>query len=64
MRDPERIKMFCDRLAYLWLENCPDWRFTQLVENVFRSGIAPKIPFFYCEDDETLELFNRYFEEK
>ena len=61
MRNPERIKVFCDRLAYLWSNNCPDWRFTQLIENVFSNRPLPRVPFFYCEDDETLSFLEQYF---
>ena len=61
MRDPARIKPFCDRLAYLWETNCPDWRFGQLIENVYGSSRYPIIPFFYCEENEMLRLFDEYF---
>jgi len=36
MRDPSRIKIFCERLAAVW-QRFPDWRFGQLVENVFQD---------------------------
>lgn len=56
MRDPKRIRKFCNQLADIWESQCPDWRFGQLVENVYRaSGIS--IP-FYVEDEEMLELSN------
>ena len=35
MRDPERIEPFMTEIGKLWKENCPDWRFGQLIENVF-----------------------------
>lgn len=35
MRDPERIEPFMQEIGKLWKENCPDWRFGQLIENVF-----------------------------
>lgn len=52
MRDPKRIRKFCNQLADIWESQCPDWRFGQLVENVYRmNGIT--MP-FYVEDDEML----------
>ena len=58
MRDPKRIKRFCDTLAEIWENECPDWRFAQLTENIFRAcgGCA-----FYIEDEAMLELFKSYF---
>lgn len=57
MRDPDRIPDFCDKLANVW-SNVPDWRFGQLICNVF--GISKKDP-FYMEEDEILKLFEDYF---
>lgn len=56
MRDPKRIKKFCDRLAKVW-ENVPDWRFGQLICNAL--GEMGKDPFF-PEDDEMIEYLERY----
>ena len=58
MRDPNRIDEFCKTLATIWKTQCPDWRFGQLIGNVY--GVARRDPFFY-EEDETLELFEAYF---
>ena len=33
MRDPNRIPIFCYKLAKLW-EDYPDWRFGQLICNL------------------------------
>ena len=44
MRKVERIDKFCNELAKIWKENCPDWRFGQLMVNVLNS--MPKDPFF------------------
>lgn len=62
MRDPKRIRKFCNQLSDLWEANCPDWRFGQLVENVCRFGedLKGKMP-FYIEDDEMLKAFQNYF---
>lgn len=59
MRDPGRIEAFCDQLKEYW-HKVPDWRFGQLVCNVYGAG--GRDPFFY-EESETLELFRKYFGE-
>ena len=60
MRDPKRIKIFCDKLADIWENECPDWRFTQLISNVLGDN-----PFnFYIEDDKIIEIFDKYFNTK
>ena len=35
VRDPNRIEPFMNELGKIWKENVPDWRFSQLIENVF-----------------------------
>lgn len=58
MRDPKRIKKFCDELAEIWEAQCPDWRFGQLMCNVLGSdGLDP----FFKEEDKMLALFKKYF---
>ena len=37
MRKVERIDTFCNELAKIWKENCPDWRFGQLMVNVLKE---------------------------
>jgi len=56
MRDPKRIREFCSRLARAWEENVPDWRFGQLICNVF--GELGKDPFF-PEDDEMIRFIEK-----
>ena len=58
MRDPKRIKKFCDELAELWESKCPDWRFGQLMVNVL--GSASRDPFF-MEEEEAMKMFKEYF---
>ena len=58
MRNPKRIREFCDRLAYLWETNCPDWRFGQLVVNTI--GRDP----FYLEDGDALERIEAFFNDE
>ena len=56
MRDPKRIRKFCNRLATAW-EYLPDWRFGQFMCNAL-SEIG-KDPFF-PEDDEMIEFLEDY----
>lgn len=58
MRDPKRIQEFCSNIAKIWEQECPDWRFAQLVMNVF--GYIGKDP-WYMEENEMMEVFERYF---
>jgi len=60
MRDPKRIPKFLKELEVYW-EKVPDWRFGQLISNVF--GNCNKDPFFY-EEDEMLELFKKFFDKE
>ena len=55
MRDPKRIRKFCNQLADIWESQCPDWRFGQLISNVITIG-----PFF-LEEEDMLEIFKKYF---
>lgn len=59
MRDSNRIDSFCKKLAQYW-KDVPDWRFGQLISNVYgASGIRDP---FFAEEDETLELFEKFFD--
>lgn len=57
MRDINRINKFCNELAIIWETKCPDWRFGQLIENVF--GNIESI--FYIEEDEAIQKIKDYF---
>lgn len=61
MRNPDRIKDFCDRLAECW--RCvPDWRFGQLMSNVLGDYVNEKRrDIFFPEDDEMIEFFEEHF---
>lgn len=61
MRDPKRIYEFCNKLATLWETNVPDWRFGQLIVNVF--GTFESDPWFY-EEEKMMKLFEDYFVKK
>ena len=56
MRDPNRIYDFCDRLAEIWADNCPDWRFTQLMSNIFDGR-----DLFYMEESDFMKHVEEYF---
>ena len=61
MRDPKRIRKFCNRLAAAW-ELVPDLRFGQLLFNIFvqikNEGKDP----FYLEDDSMIKRIEQYIE--
>lgn len=62
MRDPTRIRKFCNQLADIWEVYCPDWRFGQLVENTLGQNM-----FFYEEEDamkKIYEFFGAKYDEK
>lgn len=61
MRDKKRIKIFCNELANIWEENVPQWRFGQLICNVFgQMATEGKDPFF-PEEDEMINYIKNYF---
>lgn len=61
MRDPKRIKTYCDQLAKLW-SKVPDWRFGQLMSNVLGEYVAEtKKDIFFPEDPELFAFFEKYF---
>ena len=57
-RNPNRIAPFMNRLETLWKEECPDWRFGQLISNI-QTYIGHDI--FYLEEDEMMEFIENYF---
>lgn len=58
MRSKERIKPFLEKIEEYWNE-VPDWRFGQLISN-FASWLG-KRDIFFVEEDEFLELMDKYF---
>ena len=58
MRSIERINPFLEKLGKIWKEQCPDWRFGQLMSNVLNS--FDRDPFF-IEEDEMIKKFKEYF---
>ena len=59
MRDKNRIKPFLEELGKIWEEECPDWRFGQLIFNVFHSRDP-----FYFEEERFLEEVEKYFKKE
>ena len=53
MRDPKRIKKYCDVLAKCW-EKVPDWRFGQFLSNVIGEVMQEMNcqDLFFPEDEE------------
>ena len=57
MRNRDRNRPFCERLAAAW-ERCPDMRFGQLIANAYASACG-RDP-FYIEDDESLQMIESF----
>ena len=57
MRNKDRIRPFCDRLAAAW-ERCPDLRFGQLIANAYASE-CDRDP-FYVEDEKSIQMIEAY----
>ena len=62
MRDINRIRKFCNELADIWEDQCPDWRFSQLMFNIFERGEMKNVDTFYWEDDKTMEFIKSWFD--
>lgn len=62
MRDKKRIKKFCDELATIWENECPDFRFGQMICNIFGDMVASeKCDPFFPEEDEMINYIKKYF---
>lgn len=60
MRDPNRIREYCDSLAWIW-SRVPDWRFGQLMSNMLGAYVAETHKdIFFPKDDELFEFFGKY----
>lgn len=57
MRDPDRLYGFYDELRRIHMTYVPDWRFSQMIMNVFCTT-----DIFYMEEDEILKQIKEYFE--
>lgn len=58
MRNPKRIDKFTAVLNYIWKTKCPDWRFTQLMENVFWGSDKA---IWFMEEEESMKALCGYF---
>lgn len=61
MRDSKRIRKFCNMLATAW-EVLPDWRFGQLLFNIFVQIKSEGKDPFYVEDDAMIKYIEEYIE--
>ena len=59
MRDPNRLYNFYDELRCLHMNYAPDWRFSQLMYNVFGND-----DIFYLEEEYVLRRIKKYFGEE
>ena len=57
----DAVALFYERLAKVWKENCPDWRFGQFIINVFGSFRTD--PWFW-EEDQMIECIKQFFEKE
>ena len=63
MRNPNRIKPYCDALATLW-QTAPDLRLSQLMETLMNAWEARRgSSAFYAEDEEFLAFAFEYLNE-
>ena len=61
MRDKNRIYKFCNEFADVWANNVPDWRFGQLICNVFGQMACEGRDPFFPEENEMIQYFKKYF---
>ena len=61
MRDKNRIYKFCNEFADIWANNVPDWRFGQLICNVFGQMAGEGRDPFFPEENEMIDYFKKYF---
>ncbi len=62
MRKEERIDEFLKRFGDCW-RKVPDWRFGQLVMNIFGSMASSGRDPFFPEEDEMITFIENYFNE-
>lgn len=59
MRNPDRIKPFCDELAELW-SKYPDLRFGQIMSNIARYvQMEHRKDMFYIEEEELMKIIRK-----
>ena len=60
MRNINRISEFCNILKYYWEKYVPDWRFGQLIENIFIDLKSSNIDPFYLEENDMIDYIIKY----
>ena len=58
-RNPNRLYFFYDELRRIHMTYVPDWRFGQMMSNIFGTH-----DIFYLEEDEILKQIKQYFGEE
>lgn len=65
MRDPTRIKPLMQKLAHMWQQHVPDWRFGQLMSNFLGFVVAEtNRDIFFIEDEEMKNLILKFFKQE
>ena len=59
MRDPNRLYKFYAELQRIHIQYFPDWRFGQLIFNVFDSR---RENLWFTEEDRMISYFKEYFQ--
>ena len=59
MRDPKRIREFCNRFTAAWAQ-VHDWRFGQLMCNALGEMAANGTDPFFPEEDKMIEFIENY----
>lgn len=64
MRDVNRLYGFYNELMKIHMENFPDWRFGQLVDNLeqWMRNVKSYDDLFYIEEDAMLRYINEFVE--
>lgn len=58
MRDPKRIHKYCNEIEKAWTR-FPDWRFGQLIANIFGEELKGR-DLFFVEDNVSENFFEKY----
>lgn len=65
MRDLTRIKPFMQKVAHMWQQHVPDWRFGQLMSNFLGFVVAEtNRDIFFIEDGEMESLMLKFFKQE
>ena len=64
MRDVNRLYGFYNELMKIHMENFPDWRFGQLIDNLEQwiRNVKSYDNLFYIEEDTMLSYINEFVE--